>query len=507
MAPNRNVEPSASVSVSCGTAVLARERTCSPAERDRATSNGAMRLAGRSGKRPGRSLLRSFLLLALITGLLADHRVSAETKSADTRKRPNIVFILADDMGWADIGYHGSQIRTPHLDQLARGGVRFTHHYVMATCTPTRVGFMSGRYPSRFGVLSPAYGTIFTPETLTLPGALCEVGYQTAISGKWHMGGPPKSVPLKCGFTRSYGYFHGQIDPYTHLYKTGERCWHRNDKLLDEPGHATDLITAEAVRVIEGKGSEPLFLYVAYSVPHYPLDEPDEWVKPYESKIESKSRRWYAASITHMDAGIGKIVDALERKGLRKDTLIVFASDNGGQKSWHSAKHYKGRYADKPHKVLGDNKPLRGWKGQLYEGGIRVPALANWPGVLASREVSAPVHIVDWMPTLCGLAGWKPETRPRWDGRDIWPVVSGKKDDLGDRTLYWHTPAARAVRAGDWKLIVGKQRKKAKAAPKVELFNLRVDPYEKNNLAKTERRQVSRLRATLERIAAVDRSR
>ncbi len=444
------------------------------------------------------------LMLGLVAAVCSPLCAAAR---ADAPRRPNVVFILADDMGWADIGYHGSEIRTPHLDRLARGGVRFTQHYVMATCTPTRVGLMTGRYPSRFGVVSPAYGKIFTSETVTLPRALNQTGYETAISGKWHMGGPPESVPLQCGFTSSYGYFHGQIDPYTHLYKKGDRCWHRNDKLLDEPGHATDLITAEAVRVIEAAGDEPLFLYVAYSVPHYPLSEPAQWVEPYEGKIKSESRRWYAASITHMDAGIGKIVDALERKGMRKDTLIVFASDNGGQKNWHSKTHYKGRYADKPHKVLGNNEPLRGWKGQLYEGGIRVPALANWPGVVTSREVDEPVHIVDWMPTLCGLAGWKPKTRPKWDGRDIWPVVSGTTNDLGERTLYWRTPGAMAVRVGDWKLITQKRKKTSDQTVKAELFHLGKDPYEKRDLAKTERQQVARLRATLERIAASDRSR
>ncbi|MBM4030057.1 MAG: sulfatase, partial [Planctomycetes bacterium] len=175
--------------------------------------------------------------------------------------RPNIVFILADDLGWADVGYHGSEIETPNLDGLAKEGVRFDQHYVMPTCTPTRVGFLTGRYPSRYGVTSPAYGNIFGDDTVTLAEALRRGGYTTSISGKWHMGSPPDWTPRRYGFDSSYGYFHGQIDPYLHDYKTGVPSWHRNDQYLQEKGHATDLITDEAVRIIESKHDKPFFLY------------------------------------------------------------------------------------------------------------------------------------------------------------------------------------------------------------------------------------------------------
>ncbi|UCD00001.1 MAG: arylsulfatase [Phycisphaerales bacterium] len=415
------------------------------------------------------------------------------------RKRPNIVVIIPDDLGWADIGYHGSDIRTPNLDSLARQSVRFERHYVMPTCTPTRVGFLTGHYPSRYGVLSPAYGKIFNDDTVTLARALRECGYTTAISGKWHMGSPPEYTPLKYGFDSSYGYFHGQIDPYTHYYKTGVRSWHRNDQYLDEKGHATDLITDEAVHIIESDHDKPFFLYVTYSVPHHPLAEPDEWTSKYEGRIEDPSRRLFAASVTHMDHGIGRIIDALASKGLRENTLVVFISDNGGQRSWHSDKEYKGRYADKPHTVLGNNEPLRGWKGEVYEGGIRVPALANWPGVLKPGTLTAPVHIVDWMPTLCGLAGYVPQRDLKWDGRDVWPSISRGTARAEPLLFYWKTPNASAVRHGDWKLIVPKKSK----VP--ELYNVTSDPYEEHDMAKQQPDRVKDLKQRLAALSADDR--
>lgn len=414
--------------------------------------------------------------------------------------RPNIVFILADDLGWADVGYHGSEIETPNLDGLAKEGVRFDQHYVMPTCTPTRVGFLTGRYPSRYGVTSPAYGNIFGDDTVTLAEALRRGGYTTSISGKWHMGSPPDWTPRRYGFDSSYGYFHGQIDPYLHDYKTGVPSWHRNDQYLQEKGHATDLITDEAVRIIESKHDKPFFLYVAYSVPHYPLAEPPEWMARYEGRIQNLSRRWYAASVTHMDHGIGRIVAALDRCGLRRDTLLVFVSDNGGQRSWSSDTEYEGRYADKPHTVMGDNRPLRGWKGDVYEGGIRVPAVASWPGVLKAGQVEAPLHIVDWMPTLCALTGCSPARDLAWDGSNVWPVICGEAKAAATRSFYWKTPNAWAVRRGDWKLTLRNDGRQ------LELYDLASDPYETRDLAGPQPERVAELKALWQEFAAKDRA-
>jgi len=444
---------------------------------------------------------RAFVLIftGVVLGLGGGH-ISKAKSAPGQGNPPNIVFIIADDMGWKDIGYQGSEIKTPHLDRLAKNGRIFDQHYVMPTCTPTRVGLLSAQYPSRYGVLGPDYGKIYDDHTVTLAEALKRKGYATHISGKWHMGSPPEYTPMKYGFASSYGYFAGQIDPYTHLYKTGIKTWHRNDRLLDESGHATDLITDDAVRVIKGKHDQPLFLYVAYSVPHSPLKEPQEWLSMYPD-IKEPSRQWFAASVTHMDHGIGKIVKALDDTGLRKDTLLVFVSDNGGQESWRSDTQYNGDYTKLPHTVLGNNLPLREWKGDCYEGGIRVPAFVNWPGQLKPGHIKSPVHIVDWMPTLCHLAGADPTRAQPLDGQDIWSTITGQTKTPPQRTLYWKTSKVSAVRQGDWKLILFKKNGHC------ELFNLAQDPNEKNNLAAQEKERVLGLKAVLEQVASKDRGR
>ncbi len=417
--------------------------------------------------------------------------------------RPNIVLIVADDLGWNDVGFHGSEIATPNLDKLAASGVRLDGHYVFPVCSPTRTALLTGRNPSRFGILSAIGGrsTLAVPtDTVSLADVLKARGYTTAIAGKWHLGLRPEVGPRQFGFDSSYGYLHGQIDPYTHIYKNGDRTWNRDDQFLDEPGHATDLLAAEAVRRVEaGRGAgAPFFLYLAFSVPHTPLAEDARWTSRYEGKIAEPSRRLFAAAVTHMDDAIGRVVAALDRSGLREKTLIVFTSDNGGQKDQDHGSEYDGRYA--PNKILGDNKPLRGWKGDLYEGGIRVPALANWSGTLSPRVVTAPISALDWLPTLAKLVGAPADPKLRWEGTDVWPLLSGEATAGPARTLYWKTPRAWAVRQGDWKLIVPGGKEKGEP----QLFNLADDPYETTDQAPRQPERVARLREVLRQQQALD---
>jgi len=366
---------------------------------------------------------------------------------------------------------------------------------------------MTGRGPSRFGVLTPLGADFVLPgDTITLPAALRSAGYTTHITGKWHIGSVAESRPLRFGFDSSYGSLRGQIDPYTHHYKLGDRTWHRNDVLFDEPGHATDLITDEAVRVIHSKHDKPFFLYVSYTVPHYPLSEPNEWIQLYEGKYEDPWRSLNCASITHMDEGVHRIVDALEQTGQRKNTLIVFCSDNGGQQDWDAPKsQYEGRY--QPHTTLGDNRPLRGWKAQLYEGGIRVPAFLNWPDhVNADATIGSPTSILDWMPTFCHLAGCQIDRGMRLEGENIWSTIADKGTDEDTdegsrrpRTLYWRTPSQSALRIGNWKLISGESK------ATVELYDLAKDPYEKQDVASEHLDRVDQMKTTLASERALDR--
>lgn len=438
-------------------------------------------------------------VVLLVTGFLALLSL-ARPLSADQPARPNIIFILTDDQGWGDIGYHGSDIQTPHLDRLASKGVRLNRHYVYPTCSPTRVALLGGRYPSRYHVLAPLSATTHMQGSdAHLPRGLKQLGYTTHLSGKWHIGETAEHRPLNYGFDTTYGYLRGQIDPYTHRYKFGDHVtWHRNDTFVDEQGHVTDLIAQEAVRVIEEADETPFFLYVAHHSPHAPLNEPPSYIAPYEKTIEDIWRRHFAAAVSHVDETVGRLVEALERTGKRKNTIIIFSSDNGGQRQWlGSEREYNGRYA--PHTSLGNNAPLRGWKGDLYEGGIRVPAFVNWPGVLEPGKIlDSPTHTCDWAPTLIKLAGGAVAEDWKLEGIDLWPLLSNSTSQPSPRTMYWRTPQRFAIRQGDWKLITNRDLQNP------ELFDLANDPYEETDQAAKQPEQVARLMRLLKEHHADD---
>jgi len=290
--------------------------------------------------------------------------------------RPNIVYIVADDMGWGDVGFHGSDIPTPNLDRLASQGARLEQFYVLPMCTPTRAALMTGRYPLRYGLQTgviPSAGTYGLPlDEYLLPQLLKNAGYATAMVGKWHLGhAKPEYWPRQRGFDNFYGALVGEIDHFTHS-SHGVLDWYRNNEPLEEEGFDNTLLGEEAARILQSHdGANPLFLYLAFTAPHTPFQAPQQYLDRFKH-MKDENRRAYAAMISVLDDGIGKVVAALEAKGLRDNTLIIFHSDNGGVKD----SMFSG-----DSKVAGpmpaDNGPYRAGKGTLYEGGTRVAAFAN----------------------------------------------------------------------------------------------------------------------------------
>lgn len=428
-------------------------------------------------------LFRSLFLIILCWSIGLS--VSADTK-------PNILLIVADDMGWADVGYHNSEIETPHIDQLAKDGVELDQFYVAPMCTPTRAALLTGRYWSRFGNTTPSNSRVLPWKTLTLSRALKEDGYTTHISGKWHLGSKPEWGPRQFGFEQSHGSLAGGVNPINHLYKHGQfsRTWHRNDKLIEEEGHVTDLIEQETVKFIRSKKENPFFIYVPFTAVHTPFDEPEKWLK--SASHVQKDRQQYVACAQHMDHAIGQMVEALKSSNQFEDTLIIFFSDNGGTNGDDSS-----RYPDTvaKGKVKGLNTPLRGWKTEVYEGGIRVPALVHWPRKLKPTKVTTPLHVIDWMPTLCELLSITPLPNTKWDGVNIWPTLEGRNQScVQDRELYWQGVQRRsaAIRKDHWKLVVHRGKKS-----RTELYNLASDPNEKLNVASKYLRKVEELQHAL----------
>lgn len=436
-----------------------------------------------------------------LSGILVPTILSGSPKNVNKSDQPNIVVIVADDLGWKDVGYHGSEIKTPNIDKISRSGVELNHFYVCSVCSPTRASLLTGRYPSRYGILAPLSDEAGLPAgTVTIAGLLKRNGYDTGLSGKWHLGAEAGGRPLNYGFNSSYGYLRGQIDPYTHLYKDGSKTWHRNDVLMDEEGHATDLITENAIRFItkpREKGT-PFFLYLAYSVPHIPLEEPKQWTDLYSQSIDNESRRDFAAAVSHMDNRIGKILEVLKDNGIEDNTIILFLSDNGAQINWSSATEYGGKF--KSNDVLGNNLPLRDWKGSLYDGALRVPAIIMWPGKFKHLKIEGAINVADVYPTLASLAGVKTSKDLHLDGISFVDAINGKKEPK-DRVMYWKTNNKTAVKKGEWKLIHnGKTLKNGTD----ELYNLQLDPYEVKDVSKENAKKVQELKKDMEYNSSLD---
>ncbi|MBL8229691.1 MAG: arylsulfatase [Bryobacterales bacterium] len=415
--------------------------------------------------------------------------LAASPLLAQRTKPPNIVLILADDLGWADVGFHRSEIRTPNLDRLARQSMEMDRFYVMPLCSPTRSALMTGRNPIRFGV---SYATIepfdnygVPVEERFLPQTLHDSGYETAIAGKWHLGHRRiPFLPNSRGFDHSYGLITGRIDYYT-KDREGGYDWHRNLRTLREEGYSTELIGREASRLIKARDrKKPLFLYVPFNAPHTPLQPPPKFMDDYAG-IQDPDRRTFAAMTAYMDFAIGKILQSLDDEGMANNTLLMFFSDNGGP-TGNGAR----------------NTPLRGGKRTGFEGGIRVPCLLRWPErIKAGSHCGQVTTVMDLMPTLAAVAGTTPGNKLPLDGRNMWPAISSGKVVPREEEIFFGTGSDNkflySIFHKEWKLVSEIPRKKGEAVH--YLFRVGDDPEEKNDLAARHPEIVKDLAARIEK--------
>ncbi|MFO7974025.1 MAG: sulfatase-like hydrolase/transferase [Candidatus Hydrogenedentota bacterium] len=417
---------------------------------------------------------RRFLQGAAVTalGLCAGRAGHAASKA----RKPNFVLIMADDLGYGDLGCYGNtRIKTPNLDALAAEGLRFTDFHSNApVCSPTRAALVTGRYQQRTGIdgVITAKGhrdTGMPLDEITFAEILAPQGYDTAIFGKWHLGYPAAFNPVHQGFDTFRGYVSGNVDYHSHIDMVGEIDWWRDDKLEAEEGYVTDLITEHGVRFIEDHIDAPFCLYLAHEAPHFPLqgrnDKADrEPGDPHPTQGSRKDKEnAYKEMIEAMDEGIGRIVESLRRCGIEDNTLIFFCSDNGATK-------------------LGSNGPLRGNKGGLWEGGHRVPAIGYWPGRIRPGESQATAMTMDLFPTMAALAGAVvPPDRPI-DGVDLTGHLL-RREALPERTLFWRFKRRAAVRKGPWKLVADKSVNEPDRLNPARLFNLENDLGEQDDLA------------------------
>lgn len=432
---------------------------------------------------PGKPWKISTSALALLTAT-----TNCTVKDTGSTDHPNIIIVLADDLGWGDVGYHGSHILTPNLDMLAETAIRLNRFYVAPVSTPTRAGLMTGRYPNRMGVrhvvIPPWRDYGIETDEIFLPQELEKADYKhRAIIGKWHLGHSRKRYyPLNRGFTHFYGHLNGAIDFFSHE-REGELDWHDDWESSYDKGYSTDLITNRAVQCIRNYSAEekPFFIYVAYNAPHTPLQAKDEDLalygfdpeKPRYGQGDKTGRgntreQTFAAMVTSMDRGIGEIIQALKDTGEFDNTIFLFFSDNGTDN--------------------GSSGELRGKKFLEFEGGVRVPALLSWPAQLTGKTIVDQVTgYVDVMPTLLDIVGVQSEAD--FDGISMLPVLSGKQQYI-ERNLYL---GQGAVVSNEWKFI----EKGHNAAMRMEtdmLFKINADPSEENNFIDSHRDKAEELR-------------
>ena len=430
--------------------------------------------------------------------------LSSLALSAQASDRPNVVVIVADDLGWADVGFHGNQIiDTPSLDRIAAEGAQLNRFYTTPICSPTRAALMTGRDPIRLGV---AYSTIMPwqnngihPDETFLPELFLSAGYQTAMVGKWHLGHAQQSYhPNSRGFEHFYGHLHTEVGFYPPFASLGGKDFQRNGVSIDDQGYESYLLADEVSRYIRERDTEkPFFIYMPFIAPHTPLDAPEELQAKYadmaddRGKSRSKmadstrfmakvtgrtsARPMYAAVVDAMDQAIGRVLDTLDREGLADNTIVLFFSDNGGAV-----------YA-----IGGaDNAPLRGGKGDTFEGGIRVVAAMRWPEKIPmGSRVDSIMSVMDVLPTLASAAGIDADTQFRLDGRNMLPALIDGQTMPREKLLFFisETPFKNHVNVtafnDEWKLIQRIETGFSSVDVTQFLFNIAEDPHEHNNLA------------------------
>lgn len=424
----------------------------------------------------------SRLLFVLFFLSTSGYHVSCQ----DLQKKPNIVFIMIDDLGYGDVGCYGSLNNlTPNIDRLAASGLKFIdYHSNGPMCTPTRAAFMSGMYQHRMGekferALSgkQEHDQGMPTEVITIAEVLKEAGYATGMFGKWHLGYTPPYLPFNQGFDDFKGLGAGDGDHHTHIDRWGREDWWQNGKLDMEEGYSSDLITNHSIQFIKKHQKSPFFLYVAHLAIHFPWQGPndpahrkpgtvyenDKWgIIPDKNNVQPHIK----AMVESIDDGVGRIMKTIKELGLDKNTLVIFTSDNGGYT------HYKDSHFN-----ISSNGKLRGQKTEIYEGGHRVPFIARWPGKIEAGGVSNEIVMtMDMFPTFIELAQVEQSQKFNWDGRSILPVMLSERD-LPERSVFWKMRDERAIRKGKWKLcLIGNQTP--------ELYDLSIDIGETTNLAK-----------------------
>ena len=418
------------------------------------------------------SITRREVLQGGLAGAVALATVAGNAKAPDPGARqPNIVFILADDLGFADVGCYGRpELKTPNIDRIAATGTRLTQAYAnSAVCSASRTALITGRYQYRFriGLEEPLLGANLglPPEQPTLPALLRKAGYGTTLLGKWHLGPLPNFGPLQSGYDHFYGFRSGTLDYFSHQNSRAKDDLWDDDVPVKQHGYFTELLGDRAVKVVKDYAAarRPFFLSLHFNAPHWPWEGPDDEA---ESKRiagtplyhrDGGTLKTYRKMIEVMDSQVGRVMRALGQSGISDNTIVIFTSDNGGE-----------RYSD--------TYPFTGKKTELLEGGLRVPAIISWPGRIAKGRVSDQVNItMDWVPTLLAAAGVEPDTADSLDGMDLLPYLTEALRPVS-RKLYWRYKAnhQRAMRDGDYKFL--------KILDNTFLFNVIDDPLEKANL-------------------------